>query len=195
MKFRLKNWCEFFLLLVMFAAWPMAGAKSQILSPLSDGQTAFYVNYHQNPVLAYSVGFATGDGDVMHVTDLQVPVHPEEQDWQLKLGGQANILDGIADGWDISPAISVLIRHREGEAYKLRHIGLDFTGLFGYYWARGFAIGEFGYNKFTKYFSGIRLGASVAKLEINLRLGQHHRTPGNDQTGPSFLTAGVNYRF
>ena len=179
----------------MFATWPEVGAKAQILSPLSDGQTAYYINYHQDPVLAYSVGFATGDGEVMHVTDLQVPVHPEEQDLQLKLGGQANILDGIADGWNISPAISVLIRHREGKGYKWGQIGLDFTGLFGYYGAWGFAIGEYGYNKFSKYFSGIRLGASVAQLEINLRLGKHHRTPGNDKSGTSFLTAGINYRF
>ncbi|MCH7477585.1 MAG: hypothetical protein IIA14_05740 [SAR324 cluster bacterium] len=195
MSFRLKNPPIFFLLLLMFAAWPLGGANAQILSPLSDGQTAVYLNYHQDPVLAYSVGFATGDGEVMHVTDLQVPVHPEEQDWQLKLGGQTNLLEGIADGWDISPAVSVLIRHREGEGFKGSNIGLDFTGLFGYYGAWWFAIGEFGYNNFTKYFSGIRLGASVAQLEINLRLGKHHRTSGNDNSESSFLTAGVNFRF
>ena len=173
----------------------MVGPKAQILSPLSDGQTAYYLNYHRDPVLAYSVGFATGDDDVMHVTDLQVPVHPEEQDWQLKLGGQGNILDGIADGWDLSPAVSVLIRYREGEKFSFEDIGLDFTGLFGYYWAWGFAIGEYGYNRFTKYYSGIRLGASVAQLEINLRFGKHHRTSRNDESGQSFLTSGVNYRF
>ena len=195
MSFRLKNRSIFFLLLVMFAAWPMGGATAQILSPLSDGETAVYLNYHQDPVLAYSVGFATGDGAVMHVTDLQVPLHPEEQDWQLKLGGQANLLEGIAAGWDISPAISVLIRHREGEGYSWNDIGLDFTGLFGYYGAGWFAIGEYGYNKFSKYFSGIRLGASVARVEFNLRLGQHQRTPGDDNPGKSFLTAGLNFRF
>ena len=195
MSFRLKNPPKFFFIFVIFAAWPLGSAKAQILSPLSDGQTAVYLNYHQDPVLAYSVGFATGDGEVMHVTDLQVPIHPEEQDWQLKLGGQTNLLEGIAEGWDISPAISVLIRHREGEGYKGNDIGIDFTGLFGFYGAGWFAIGEYGYNKFTKYFSGIRLGASVAPLEVNLRLGKHHRTPGSDNSGKSFLTAGVNFRF
>jgi hypothetical protein len=173
----------------------MVNAKAQILAPLSDGQTAYYINYHQDPILAYSIGFATGDEDVMHVTDLQVPVHPEAQDWQLKLGGQANLLDGIADGWDISPAVSVVIRYREGGHFGFDRFGMELTALFGYYWTWGFAVGEYGYNRFTNYFSGIRLGASVAQLELNLRLGNHHRTSRNDQTEPSFLTAGLNYRF
>lgn len=173
----------------------MVGAEAQILSPLSDGQTAYYINYHQDPVLAYSIGFATGDEDVMHVTDLLVPVHPEDQDWQFKLGGQANMLDGIADGWDISPAVSVVIRYREGGHFGVDRFGMDFTMLFGYYWARGFAVGEYGYSRFTNYFSGIRLGASLAQLEINFRFGNHHRTSRNDGAEPSFLTAGLNYRF
>lgn len=173
----------------------MVAAKAQILSPLSDGQTAFYINYLEEPLWAYSVGFATGDGDVMHVTDLLVPVHPEKQDWQLKLGGQTNLLDGIADGWDISPAVSLLVRYREGEKFSFKDTGLDFTGLFGYYWAWGFVIGEYGYNRFTNYFSGLRLGASLGQLEINLRYGKHHRTSRNDESGTPFLTSGLNYRF
>lgn len=173
----------------------MAGAKAQILSPISDGQTAYYINYYQDPVLAYSVGFATGDGETMHVTDLLVPVHPEVQDWQLKLGGQSMRYDENTANWDFSPAVSVLIRHREGGEYEWDHIGLDFTFLFGYYGEYGFAIVEYGYNKFTDFFSGIRLGASVAGLEINLRYGNHHRTGRYDDTEPAYLTSGLNYRF
>ena len=167
-------------------------AEAQILSPLTDGETALYLNYTPDPDLYYAVGFATGDGEVMHVTDLEVPTDPETTDWRLKLGGQASIFEGIPHGWDISPAVSVIIRHRVGGAYKLSHIGLDFTGLFGYYGGGWFAIGEYGYDRYLAEHAGLRLGASIRPVELVLRIGE----PRTEKSGDQYqITIGANYRY
>lgn len=170
-------------------------AEGQILSPLSDGQHAVYLNQGEDRDGYYAVGYATGDGDVMHITEFERPVDTTTDGWRLKFGGQGSLFEGEVRGWDISTAASLVIKNGRDRIFKGTKFGFDFTELFGYYGAAWFALGEFGYEWFVGYHAALRLGVSIGPVEFNVRIGEDESDLDGDSVSPYFVTAGLNFRF
>ena len=182
-------------LAVLLLHIPLMAIRAQILSQVSDGESAVYLNYGERRSPFYAIGFATGDGDVMHTTDFEFPADSGIDRWTLRFGGRTSLVSEIPTAWDISPAVSVVIKNRNNDILHQTRVGLDFTALFGYYGAAWFAVGEFGYDQFVAYHTAVRLGVSWNQAEFVLRLGDANL--GNDRKKdlPRQITVGVNYRY
>ena len=174
---------------------PLVAIHAQILSQVSDGETAVYLNHIERRTPFYAIGFATGDGDVMHMTDFEFPADSDVDKWTLRLGGQTSLVSETPTAWDFSPAVSVVIKNKNNDILHETRVGLDFTALFGYYGEAWFAVGEFGYDKFIAYHTAVRTGVSWNQAEFVLRLGDANI--GNDRKKdlPLQITVGVNYRY
>lgn len=126
-------------------------ANAQVMSPISAGEQAAYLNFGLDPAVLSTIGYARGfeasliKRDIMVSTEFAMPLAKVDLgDYRLKIGAQTSIIN--YNHWDLSIPVHLIMRGTRNWMHSATSFGADFTALFGYYREKWFINLELGYD-------------------------------------------------
>lgn len=138
------------MIIVAFLLLPIIAANAQVISPISAGKQAVYLNFGLDPAVLPTIGYARGfeagfiKRDMMVSAELAMPAKLDLRDYRLKIGVQTSIVN--YKGWDFSIPLHLTLRGTKNWMHSATSLGADFTALFGYYGKWWFVNLELGYD-------------------------------------------------
>ncbi len=147
----MKKTLYFFITIISCSLIQNSGINAQVLSPLSPGNQAIYINFGLDyafvPTFGYARGFhnSTFNRDIMLLTEISSPLKIDFHDYRYKFGGQAILLN--FSSLDFSGAFSFIVRGTKNSIHNATSFGMDVTFMLGHYRKHWFVAGEFGFDK------------------------------------------------